>query len=125
MLFTFPYIVNRYDFTQNNQIYLEDFNDRKVVFFIKTNETKETVLYRKNNIAHKKALSELKNNKPCPLYSGSKYPETFKYKTENGNVIIEKADSLFYESVVGNDFARFENLFVTMPNGYRKNKTHE
>ncbi len=125
MFLTWLYIGNRYDFTKDNQIYLEYLNNRKVVFFMNTHETKESSLYKKNFIARKRAWSELKLKEPCPMYSGSLYPETYKYKTENGKVLIEKADSLFYESFVGADFARFENLFITMPNGYRKNKTHD
>jgi hypothetical protein len=122
MLFTWVGIPKYSPYVKKKTIYFYLHNNKKIALIdYKKNEnplfakTKEAVINANNE-----AKKEL-----CFIQDGSRYPETYKYKVENGNILIEKADSLFYESAVGNDFARFENLFVTMPNGYRKNKTHE
>lgn len=122
MLFTWVGIPKYEPFVKKKTIYFYLHNNKKIALIdYKKNEnplftkTKEAVINANNE-----AKKEL-----CFIQDGSRYPETYKYKVENGNILIEKADSLFYESVVGADYARFENLFVTMPNGYRKFKTHE
>jgi len=122
MLFTWVGIPKYSPYVKKKTIYFYLHNNKKIALIdYKKNEnplfakTKEAVINANNE-----AKKEL-----CFIQDGSQYPETYKYKVENGIILIEKADSLFYESVVGADYARFENLFVTMPSGYRKFKTHE
>jgi hypothetical protein len=121
MLFTSAGIPKYFYFVRNKNIYFYLHNNKKIALidckknknplFVKTKEAIEN--------ANKEAKKDL-----CFIQDGSTYPETYKYKIENGKVLIEKTDSLFYESIVGVSFARFENLHITLPNGYRKNKTH-
>lgn len=117
MLFTWAATPEHFPFVKNKTMYFYLHNNKKIVFIdYKKNrnhlfaKTKEAIINAK-----KEANKEI-----CFIQDGSTYPETYIYKTVNGKILIEKADSFFYESVVGEDFARFENLHITLPNSYRK-----
>jgi hypothetical protein len=123
MLFTWYMIPDNFEFIKTKNFYMYYIEKRKVIFFDNGNIANTLFCKCKENL--KSARIDRKKNKTMGIYDGSLYPLTYEYKFQKDSVIIKKADSLFYESVVGNDFARFENLHITLPNGYRKNKTHD
>lgn len=122
MLFTWYMIPDNFEFIKTKHFYMYYIEKRKVIFFDNGKNANTLICKCKENL--RSARIDRKKNKTMGIYDGSLYPLTYEYKTQNDSVIIKKADSLFYESIVGADYARFENLFITMPNGYRKNKTH-
>lgn len=123
MLFTWYLIPDNFEFIKTKHFYMYYIENRKVIFFDNGKIANTLFCKCKDNL--KSARIERKKFIDIGPYDASLYPVTYVYKTQNDSVIIKKADSLFYESVVGADYARYENLFITMPNGYRKKKTHD
>lgn len=118
MFFTWILMPEFFEFSKNKHLFLYRIKNKRIVFIDKS--VGFNPLFSKTVKSIIDAQREIKVEEACWIHDGSKYPETYRYSVDGEKVLIEKADSLFYKSVVGERFANFEDFFITLPNGYRK-----